>query len=255
MNTPSRPAARFATYFGERSVLYAETRPVYPTALFHFLAMTCRRTKQAWDCATGNGQSAVGLAARFAAVLATDPSPDMIDKAVKHPRVRYAITDYATRLADKSVDLVTVGQALHWLDVDALFREAYRVLVPQGVFAAWCYSNCRVSPAIDEIFDQFYSVTIGPFWPAERRHVDNGYQSIALPIDEIPPPPMQMMEEWRLRQYLAYIRSWSGVARFIEARGEEAIVAFEAEITRAWGAETFGRSVRWPLHFRIGQIR
>ena len=255
MRESPRPVARFARLFGERSALYAEARPAYPTALFHFLAMSCPRTRLAWDCATGNGQAAVGLAARFASVLATDPSPEMIDRAEPHARVRYEITDYATRLADHSVDLVTVAQALHWVDVDALFREAHRVLVPHGVFAAWCYSICRVSTAVDQIFDHFYTVTIGPFWPAERRHVENGYQSIALPIDEIPAPPMQMREEWRLPQFQAYIRSWSGVAKFIEARGEAAVVAFEAEIAKAWGPATVGRSVRWPLHFRVGQIR
>ena len=246
---------KFVTHPGERSALYADARPIYPTALFHYLAMTCARTRMAWDCATGNGQAAVGLAARFASVLATDPSAALIDKAEPHPRVRYEIATFDTRLADRSVDLVAVAQGLHWLDVDALFREVHRVLVPQGVFAAWCYSNCRVSPAIDTIVDQFYSVTLGPFWPAERRHVENGYQSIALPIDEMPAPPMQMMEEWRLKQFLGYVRTWSGVAKFIEARGENAVVEFETEITKAWGGQSLGRHVRWPLHFRIGQIR
>ena len=255
MTGGSRPSGEFANHFGGRSAAYVRARPDYPSALFHFLAMTSGATRMAWDCATGNGQAAVGLADRFASVLATDPSPDMIALATAHRRVRYEVTKYDTGLPAQSVDLVTVAQALHWLEVDDFVREARRVLVPGGVLAAWCYSNCRVTPEIDEVFDHFYSVTVGPYWPAERRHVENGYQSIALPIDEIPAPPMQIFEEWRLSQYVAYIRSWSGVARFIAERGEEAVHAFEGDLARAWGAGSLRRAVRWPLHFRIGQIR
>lgn len=254
MNAGERPTGQFVRHFGAHSTQYFAGRPRYPSALFHFLAMSCAATRSAWDCATGNGQAALGLARRFATVLATDPSPEMIALAVPHKRVRYEVTKYDTRLPDHSVDLVTVAQALHWLQLDEFLRETRRILVPGGVLAAWCYGGCRVTPELDGLFDHFYSVTLGPYWSAERRHVDNGYQAIALPIDELPAPPLQIVEEWRVAQYLAYIRTWSGVAQCIAARGEEPILAFEAEVTRAWGA-TRGRTVRWPLHFRVGQVR
>ena len=127
--------------------------------------------------------------------------------------------------------------------------------VPGGVLAAWCYSNCRTAREIDEIFDHFYEVTLGAYWPRERRHVENGYQSIALPIDEMVAPPFDMVEEWTLAQYLGYIRTWSGVAKFIADRGEAQVFEFEAVIRETWGNPKLLRRVRWPLHFRIGQLR
>lgn len=255
MTPGKRRSGEFADHFSAHSVAYSEARPTYPIALFHYLAVTCPVTKQAWDCATGNGQAAIGLADRFASVLATDPSAEMIAQAPPHPRVRYRVTKYDTQLPGQSVNLVTIAQALHWMDMDAFIREVRRVLVPGGVLAAWCYSNCRVTPAIDEVFDHFYAVTLGPYWPAERRHVENGYQAIALPIDEMTAPPLQMVEEWSLGHYLGYIRTWSGVQKCFKARGEGPVLEFEQQVKALWGREGLRRTVRWPLHFRIGQVR
>ncbi len=60
----------------------------------------------------------------------------MIANAVPHKRVEYGVAKYDTTLADQSVDLVTVAQALHWLDLEPFLKEARRVLVPGGVLAA-----------------------------------------------------------------------------------------------------------------------
>lgn len=245
----------FADHFGPRAAAYAEARPTYPAALFHFLAILAPSTRQAWDCATGNGQAAVALAGRFASVLGTDPSPEMIASADPHPRVKYAVAAYETRLEPRSVGLVTVAQALHWLDIDAFIAEARRVLVPNGLLAAWCYTNCRVTPDVDAIFDHFYTMTLGQYWPRERRHVEDGYRAIALPIDEYAVPPFEIVEEWTLAEYLGYIRTWSAVARCIAARGEQPVAEFEAAVSAVWGAPRRSRTARFPLHFRVGELR
>ncbi len=245
----------FTDHFGSRSALYREARPEYPPALFHYLAVLSPSTRLCWDCATGNGQAATYLASRFASVLATDASAEMIAAAAAHPRVKYAVTSYDTKLDPQTVGLVTVAQALHWLDVDALVDEARRVLVPNGLFAAWCYSNCRLGPDLDDIFDHFYSIVIGPYWPRERRHVEEGYRGIALPIDEYAVPPFEIAEDWTLGEFLGYVRTWSGVAKCIAARGEEPVQAFEAALSEAWGSPLRTRRIRWPLHFRVGELR
>jgi SAM-dependent methyltransferase len=255
VKSPARDQASFANYFGPRSGQYREARPWYPPALFHFLAIISPTTQLAWDCGTGNGQAAVPLAERFRSVLGTDPSAEMIEQAVKHPRVRYAVARYGTDLKNHSVGLITVAQALHWFEMDQFLAEARRVLVPNGLLAAWCYANCRVTPAVDEAFDHFYSVVLGPYWPRERRHVENGYQSLALPIDEYAVPPFEMAEDWTLAQFLGYVRTWSGVSKCIAARGEEPVLEFERTVADAWGTPGTQRRVCWPLHFRVGEIR
>ena len=187
--------------------------------------------------------------------IAKPLDPEMIADAEAHPRVRYAVAQYETGLPDHCAGIVTVAQALHWLDEDAFMREARRVLVPDGLLAAWCYGRPRIALAIDKIVDHFHDVIVGPYWPPERRHVEDQYRAIALPIDEYAVPPFEMAENWTLAQFGSYVRSWSSVARCLEARGEAPVVEFEAALAESWGEPKTRRRVRWPMHFRVGEIR
>lgn len=135
---------------------------------------------------------------------------------------------------------------------EALFHH---LAVSGGVLAAWCYARCTVDSAVDEIVDLFYTVTLGPFWLKERRLVDEGYRTIALPLDEMAPPPFEMTEQWSLSEFASYIRTWSAVNRFIEVRGEEPVFAFEEALAEMWGDPRQRRRVKWPVHCRIGEIR
>ena len=255
MNRPFTPPGGFHNYFGPQAGRYRQYRPQYPAALFHYLAVAGGGTRLAWDCATGNGQAAVRLAERFARVIATDPSDEMIALAMPHPRVMYSVAKYESGLPDRSTNLVTVAQALHWFDVDPFIREVRSVLVPGGVLAAWCYARCSVDSSVDEIVDLFYSVTLGPFWAKERRLVDEGYRTIALPLDEMAAPPFEMVEQWTLSEFVSYIRTWSAVNKFIEARGEEPVFVFEEALQQMWGDPHQRRRVKWPVHCRVGEIR
>lgn len=255
MSDPSTHAGGFHDYFGPQASRYREFRPRYPAALFQYLATVGGGTRLVWDCATGNGQAAVRLAERFTRVVATDPSDAMIAQAMPHPNVIYAVAKYESGLADRSANLVTVAQALHWFDLDPFVREVRRVLVPGGVLAVWCYSRCSVEYGVDEIVDLFYRVTLGPFWSPERRFVEDGYRTLPLPLDEMVPPVFEMIERWSLAEFTSYVRTWSAVNKFIKARGEEPVLAFEDALSSMWGDPAQERQVRFPVHCRIGEIR
>src|SRR5581483_8552501 len=100
----------------------------------------------------------------------------------------------ASGLADGTVALIGVAQALHWFDLDRFYAEARRVLSPGGLLAVWTYGLQRLDDlALDAELMRFYSETVGPYWPAERRHVDAGYRTLPFPFDElaVPAPPME----------------------------------------------------------------
>jgi hypothetical protein len=58
----------------------------FPGPLFAYLASLASAHDLAWDCATGNGQAALGLTPHFDAVVATDASQEQIARARPHRR-------------------------------------------------------------------------------------------------------------------------------------------------------------------------
>src|SRR5690348_223725 len=156
----------FKDHFSGVAAQYASFRPRYPAALFDFIAALCSARRRAWDCACGTGQATLDLAERFDSVVATDASPQQIAAAAAHARVTYRVAPAErSGLEDRSIDLVAVAQALHWLDLPRFYAEAQRVLVPQGVIAVWTYGGLSVAeePAIDAALRRFAEEVVGPF--------------------------------------------------------------------------------------------
>lgn len=139
-------------YFSKQSTDYARYRPRYPDSLFSYLASLVSTHDCAWDCATGNGQAALGLADHFENVIATDISEAQLSGAFQHPRIRYKVAlAEAAGFPAESVDLITVAQALHWFNVDAFYEEVNRVAKPGGAIGVWCYELNNIEPDIDVI--------------------------------------------------------------------------------------------------------
>lgn len=247
-------AAVFKDHFSVAAHEYDRYRPCYPAALINFLAGAAPARERAWDCATGTGQAAVALAARFASVRATDASGAQIAHAVAHPRVQYAVAPAEDcGLEDRSADLITVAQALHWLDLERFYAEVRRVARPGAVVAAWTYSLADADPVIDPLVGAFYAA-MGPWWPAERIHVEDGYRSLLFPFEPIAAPAFEIREAWPLEQLLGYFSTWSAVSRCRKVTGKDPVAALARQLAAAWGDPAAPRPVRWPLHLRVGRV-
>ena len=55
----------FEDHFSKHSEQYAQHRPHYPDEIYAYLASIAPGHSLAWDCGTGNGQAAIGLAKYF----------------------------------------------------------------------------------------------------------------------------------------------------------------------------------------------
>ena len=247
------PGAGFKDHFSGHAGGYARARPVYPEALFDHLASLTPARDIAWDCGTGNGQSARALITRFQRVIGTDASVSQATYAGHIPGALFAAaTAERAPLRDGSVNLITVAQALHWFDFAAFFAEARRVARPGGVLAVWCYGNCHVTPETDLVYAKLYETICGPYWPPERRHAENGYREFEFPFPEIPFPKMELAVEWTAEDFAAYLRTWSSVTRYTAARGTDPVVEFAPQLARLWGPGA--RRVSWPLGGRLGRV-
>jgi SAM-dependent methyltransferase len=244
-----------ADHFSGHAADYAKARPGYPPELFAWLARQCPTRDLAWDCGTGNGQAAHALAGHFRRVHATDLSAEQVAQAKPHPRVDYlAAPAEASGLADRSCDLVTVAQALHWFCNDGFYTEVKRVLKPGGLFAAWTYTLLRSEPELDAIVADFYTRVIGPWWPPERRWVDLGYRGMPFPGTDIAAPDFEIRLEWNLADLLAYLRTWSATQRCIKETGADPCLALDERLRGIWPRPETRKIIIWPIALRCGRL-
>ncbi len=246
---------KFKDHFSGHAGDYAAFRPGYPPELFQWLAQAAPSRDTAWDCACGSGQAARPLAGFFRKVYATDASDRQIASAHAPENVQFAVAAAgASGLADASVDLICVAQALHWFDTEAFFREAGRVARDGAVLAVWMYGSTRVEGIDDAVFDEFEHETVGRYWPPERRWIDLGYANVTLPGSEIPVPAFNMRQDWPLDRLLGYIGSWSATRRYRAATGRDPIPGLRRRVAPEWGVPAQLRALAWRLVVRASRL-
>lgn len=199
----------------------------------------------------------MGLARHFDRVVATDGSREQLQHAIPAPKVDYRCAPAEeSGLPDRSVDLVTAAQALHWFNIDAFFLEAQRVLVPGGVIAVWGYGDPSLDePSLQAILHEFNRETLEPYWPPERSLLLAGYHTIDFPFEEIRTPPFTLEHHWTLRQLTGLLRTWSATVRYSAQHRRDPVIEVETALGREWGNPDEPRVVRWPLYLRAGSTR
>ena len=247
---------KFEDHFSAQSGQYAQYRPRYPDTLYAYLASIVPSHSLVWDCGTGNGQAAVGLAQYFDRVYATDASAEQIARAYPHEKVEYHVEQAEQiSLESGSVDLVTVAQAVHWFDFDKFYAEVRRVLKPNGVIAVWTYGLPEISPNIDKALAVYYSEILSGFWPERIRYIEENYRTLPFPFEEIKPPSFEMEARWTLGQLAGFLDSWSATQNYRKQKGKHPLEGIWNELLEDWKEEDEKRLIRWQLYFRIGKKR
>jgi ubiquinone/menaquinone biosynthesis C-methylase UbiE len=246
----------FKDHFSQVAATYSAYRPNYPSMLFEYVARVAPGHDLVWDCATGNGQAATGLANHFAKVIATDASASQIAQAIPHARVEYRVAPAeASGLDDHSADLVTVAQALHWFDLHQFYPEVRRVLKPGGAIVVWAYLDCYIDDVrVNTLIQRLNKEIVGPYWPPERRLIDEEYRTLPFPFREIETPGFTLEHAWSMAELCGYLRSWSATSRYMAAHGRDPVAAVEPALADAWGDVTRPRVVRWPGAMRAGYV-
>ncbi len=186
-------------------------------------------------------------------MIATDASAEQIANARPASRVEYRVAPAeASGLPDHSVELLTVGQALHWFDIDRFGEEAKRVLESDGLLVAASYAVCAVSTDIDPVVDRLYTDLLDPFWPPERALVESRYAGIVLPGEPIDFGVLAMEAAWSVDDMLGYLRTWSASKRYERQHGLDPVGEIESDLRQRWGPAV--RNVAWPLTVRASRL-
>ena len=245
---------QFKDHFSLQSEIYLKSRPNYPDELFRFLASLAPAHNLVWDCATGNGQAATSLARYFEKVIATDGSIQQISNAIPDEKVTYSVA-----LADNSgihdglVDMVTIASALHWMDFDKFFKEVNRVLKPGGVFAAWAYYKSHIDDSIDPIVKYLVKDVLGEYWPPERAHITNNYNTIPFPFKAIETPSFEISLKANMDFLIGYFYSWSSTQKYIRINGKDPIGPVKEVLENAWGDAKNMKEIKWDIILKVGR--
>ena len=145
----------FQPRFGHAAAEFQRYRPDYPPELFeHILGwIPVEHRDCAMDLGAGTGKSARWLINHFREVVAVEPDAGMAAKLAEEvpaAQVRNCTAEERSQ-AEGSVDLVTIGNALHWMDSGRVFENAQRWLRTGGILAVYDRPLPKCTPEVDAI--------------------------------------------------------------------------------------------------------
>ena len=202
-------------------------------------------------------------------VVATDASKVQLERATPHPRILYLHTpptakddELASLIGgENSVDLITVAQAVHWLDLPTFYPLASRLLrKPGGVIAVWCYNSPAVNPEFDAAMEAFFHTTL-PYRERNANHVFDEYKSLPFPFESVGlgsegnPVAMDIPKEVSFGGISRWLGSWSAVVtakrQGVDLLSDEVIKGLES----AWGGSKLVRSVAFKAFMLAGKVK
>jgi SAM-dependent methyltransferase len=240
--------------FSQQSDRYAKFRPRYPELLYDYLNSLVPRKENAWDCGSGNGQVAICLAKTFTQVFATDISQAQIDNALQAENIHYSVQPAEkTSFENNIFDLIVAAQAVHWFDFEKFYAEVKRTARKNALIVLLGYGRLQTSTEIDTLLDDFYFNQIGKYWDSERRYIDENYQTIPFPFEEIQAPKFTNTLQWDLEHLLGYLNTWSAVKHFTKHHNYNPVELLRKPLEQFWTQKQI-LEVSFPLLLRIGKI-
>lgn len=240
--------------FSLQSDRYAKYRPTYPPDFFEYLNTIVPGKQNAWDCGTGNGQLACELAKTFEHVFATDISQSQIDNALPKNNIIYSVQPAEkTNFESGIFDLVVIAQAIHWFDFEQFYREVRRTAKEKALLCITGYGKIQISEQTDNLITHFYNNVVGAYWDKERKYIDENYETIPFPFDEIQTPKFENRHQWPLEHLIGYLNTWSAVKHFTRQNGYNPVDDLQNQLERYWNREEI-KEVTFPLLLRIGKL-
>lgn len=241
--------------FSDNAGGYQKYRPDYPIEFIEEIISLVQGRDRCWDCGTGNGQVARILSRYFSTVNATDISPDQIKKAYQSRNIHYNVgRAEQSSFPDDHFALITAAQAAHWFDFSHFFKEIARVSKKDGIVALWGYGLLRFDNELDLIIDNLYQ-RLQSDWNEERRHIEDNYNSIPFPLDNIPlSKSFSIRREFTLEELIGYINTWSGVKNFRMRHHIDPLEEFTEHFSVVWEKNEKRITATFPIFHKTGRV-
>ena len=181
------------------------------------------------DVGCGSGQSSALFAPYFKKIIGIDPSEKQIEQAKienKHSHIVYKVGQAENLERNEDVDLITSGQAVHWVDFESFFHECEVALKPNGCLLLHGYNRPHIHPRFphdsslvsnaERLFSEFYSKCL--FHP-RRKHVDNSYETIFEMINsnhKMRDDSIENKVDCTLSDLVSYIKTWTGYHDYLK---------------------------------------
>ncbi len=183
MKSGNEETQKFAKRFDGRADSYSKYRPRYPGEVVDRLRSEIGFTADdvVADLASGTGILSELFLKNGNLVYAVEPNKEMraiAERNLAGYKPRFVSLEgwaEATGLGDRFVDLVAVGQALHWLDVDKTRAEFRRILAKDGTVAI-LYNTRRKESAAEKGYESLqnrFQVDLGSIVIVDDVYVRN----------------------------------------------------------------------------------
>ena len=240
--------------FSKQAAEYSKFRPQYPDEMIDYIVSFVKNKNIALDIATGNGQVASKLSGFFETVYGIDISQNQLDNATPSDNIIYKVSSAEnTFFKNQEFDLITVAQAVHWFDFELFYKEIYRILKPEGIFAVLGYGLFSTNADSDKILRYFYNDIVGSYWDSERKYLDENYKTIPFPFEEIATQNFENHLTWTFEQLIGYLETWSATQHYISKNNKNPLDLIYDELKISW--QKNDKKVTFPLLLRIGKLK
>ncbi|GAA5808540.1 hypothetical protein MFLAVUS_001931 [Mucor flavus] len=175
-------------YTGEA---YSKFRPFYSPEVYslidQFHLQSQGQYNLAIDVGCGTGQSTVETAKKFKQVYGIDTLAEQIQHGTPRDNITYQVgpAEDLSQFQTASVDMITSSTAFHWFDHAVFFKEAKRVLKPNGTLAVYSYFYPVLKGVPEEINAIVKKLTLeqlGQYANSNIRYIQNMYRDIKFPF-------------------------------------------------------------------------
>lgn len=184
---------------------YARFRPLYPLSLFDAIyehhTSHGGQFKRVHDAGCGGGIAASFLATKFEHVFLSDPSANAITSAesnlknLSYPNTEFSFQQASAEdmswLRPESIDMVTIGAAIHFTNPELAVQAAATVLRPGGTLAIWYYNgnpffadNPLAGEIFNEIMERWAKVAKKPGSESEKSLLVSNSELDCVPLSE-----------------------------------------------------------------------